>query len=223
MRRLVIYAAIAAVVAGSAVGLLVGVNGSGDGSSPQGDATDSTRFLRAGVRGCPQRVEGGKLTPQPAHDTIIGPLTFVRLRSGFHSSVRDRHRATAEYLPGLRAHPMKAIALVRAGTDLRLVVPAHQRGWMRLFYSGRRLGEHAVTLRSCRRFRSRAAQRRECAWSGRLDTACQWINTQFAGGIYVDFDHAPKLGRCAELLVRVKGGRSLRQRVFRPPSDACAA
>jgi hypothetical protein len=203
--------------------VLLASDDGGEESTPQGAVavTGSTPFLRAGVRGCRERVEGGKIAPDSAGDTIVGPITFTRLPFTYRLSVRDRHRVTPEYLPGLHAHPMKVLALVRAGTEVRLVVPKAQRSWMRLFYSGRRLGEHTVTLRACRQFRSPAAQRRECAWGGRLYTACRWINTQFAGGIYVDFDHAPGLGWCAELIVQVKGGRSLRERVFRPKPGTC--
>ncbi|MBD0283699.1 MAG: hypothetical protein ICV69_16150 [Thermoleophilaceae bacterium] len=86
-------------------------------------------------------MEGGRIAPAPGRDTLIGrPVALYNLPSTYRSSVRDRHRVTPEYLPGLHAHPMKVLALVQAGTQVRLVVPATQRPWMRLFYSHRRLG-----------------------------------------------------------------------------------
>ncbi len=142
------------------------------------------------------------MRPQAGRDTTIGPVTFTGLPAAYRSAARDRHRATPEYLPGLRAHPFKVLVLVEAGQEATLVVPQKERAWLRLFYSRRRLGEHEVTLRACRRLASPAARRQECQWKSNFRSACNWANTQFNGGIYVDFDHAPRLGRCAELVVR---------------------
>jgi len=94
------------------------------------------------------------------------------------------------------------LLLVDAGKQVTLQVPRDQRRWMRLAYShGSREGQHAITLRACRRHASRDTARRECAWKNGPQTACRWPNTQFNGAIYIDFAGAPARGGCAELLV----------------------
>jgi hypothetical protein len=204
-------------VAGAAA-VIVAVIGADDTK----DAGSDSEFVRAGVRDCVQRVEGGKLSPQAGRDTLIGPVTFTWLPAAYRSAARDRHRVTPEYLPGLRAHPFKVLVLVAAGQEATLVVPREERAWLRLFYTRRRLGEHQVTLRACRRLASPAARRRECKWQSSFRSACNWTNTQFNGGIYVDFDDAPRLGRCAELLVRWdRGRRQVRRPLFTSGSGAC--
>jgi hypothetical protein len=118
-----------------------------------------------------------------------------------------------------------------------LLVPLEQRSWMRLAYAHRRRGTAAVTLRACRHRRSRAAQRRECRWaegvlpgSAKDDyTACRSGATFFSGGFEIDYDDAPRQGRCAELIVWVKGEQEPeRVRLLRVahetiPGEICAS
>ena len=198
MRRLVRYAALPIIAAGTTVAVLLAADDGGEDGSPRpAQAARSNPFLRGGVRYCWQRVEGGRITPRPRRDAMIGPVAFSHLRDNYRTTLKSG-RAGYDYPPGLNAHPIKSVLLVRAGARVTLIVPRSQRRWMRLFYGLRgRRGEHAITLHACRRFRSPSAQRRECSWSPH--TACRWRNTQFAGGVYVDFDNAPRRGRCAEV------------------------
>jgi hypothetical protein len=152
---------------------------------------------------------------------MIGPVTLVATGESYRSSFRTRAYVTPDYLPGLNAHPMKALALVEAGARVRLVVPRRQRSWMRLFYrDGDDSGQHAITLQACRRLRSEEAREEECDWEPR--TACSWSNTQFGGALYVDFDNAPRAGRCAVLEVQVPGeAMTYRGRAFGPRRREC--
>jgi hypothetical protein len=167
------------------------------------------------VRDCRARVEGGRLKPEPRRDTVIGPAAFPYLRENYRRAARP-NPSQSEPPPGLDAWPVKALALVRSGARIALVVPRDQRPWMQLLYDQAHpwRGSFRVVLRACRRRRSEAAQRAECGW--RPYIACRWRNTQFNGAVYVDFDSAPDRGRCAELIVRVEGtGTSSRGRLFR--------
>ena len=177
---------------------------------------------RAGVRGCASRIGGGPRRRDD--DTIIGPLRFnMGVYSPLHAwrrLVRDRQW-------------MKSVARVRAGAQVTLQVPPEQRSWMRLRYAHRRGGAAAVTLRACRHSRSRAAQRRECEWaegfvgppgSVRGDyTACRSGPTFFNGGFEIEYEEAPLQGRCAELIVRVRGEQEPhRVRLLRVEPGECA-
>lgn len=223
MGRTALSAAVVAAVGAAAGAMLVLADGDGDRERvPRASRSASIPSLApGGFRGCRERVEGGRFAVNPARETVIGPVTFVAAASNYRTAARSRHQVTPEYLPGLNAHPMKVLALVSAGTRATMMVPREQRAWMRLFYSGRNdAGQHSITLQACRRLASPDARRRECGWSPR--TACSWHNTQFAGGVYIDFDRAPKLGRCAELIVRAGAHqRASRRPLFRPPADAC--
>jgi hypothetical protein len=106
---------------------------------------------------------------------------------------------------------MKSVAVLRPGARVTLVIPRTQRRWSRLGYGAR---SGVITLQACRHLKSREARRRE---RGSREAACATDPTLFAGGFGVDFDHAPKRGRCAELIVWVQGmKRPLRERLFAP-------
>jgi hypothetical protein len=181
--------------AGSAPGCLGGDDG--------GSVADvrSPRVGKPVVRGCSGRVEGGRVTPQPGRDRVIGPLAFVSLRDEYEAVARPDPRRSPPPA-GFSAHPLKALVLLRAGVRVALVVPRPQRPWMQLLYdpSSVWLGSHRVTLEACRR-------------QG---------YTQFSGSIYVDFGRAPRRARCARLIVRVDGRRRpLVPRLFDPYGLSC--
>jgi hypothetical protein len=159
---------------------------------------------RAPVRDCGSRISGGP--GRRDGDTIVGPLRF---NVKAYSRPREWRRLVRS------GQWMKSVARMRAGTQVTLEVPPEQRPWMRLRYAQRRDGTATVTLRACRHRRSRAARRRECKWaegvagppgSVRSDyTACRSGPTFFSGGFEIDYAEAPQQGRCAELIVWVKG------------------
>lgn len=174
--------------------------------------------LPAGGRGCSGRVEGGRLSASSGRDTTIGPVSFLHAGSAYRTAAAAGSGFSVRGIPG---SPMKVVALVTAGRQVTLAVPREQRRWMRLLYdlSGRPTSR--ITLRACRTFLSREAQRRECGYAPRI--ACQWRNTQFSGGFAVSFDKAPQRGRCAELAVRVAGRPGvLRRPLFLPLPPSCA-
>jgi hypothetical protein len=160
---------------------------------------------RAAVRGCASRISGGSPRRMKG-DTIVGPLRF---NTQSYSPLRVWRRLVKA------GQWMKSVARLRAGRQVTLVVPPEQRSWMRLRYAQRHDGVAAVTLRACRHRASRAARRRECVWaegvvgapgSVRDDyTACRSGPTFFSGGFDIDYAQAPQQGRCAELVVWVKG------------------
>jgi hypothetical protein len=173
------------------------------------------------VRGCRDRVEGGRLLPKRGRDTVIGPVAFPYLVENYREAARPdsrRSRPPAD----INAHPIKALALIRSGTRVTLSVPRAQRSWMQLLYDPSAVwrGSVRVTLQACRRRPSLAGQRAECGW--RPYTACRWRNTQFSGAIYIDFDRAPHRGRCAQLVLQIETRQSpLKQRLFRPKQGIC--
>lgn len=153
---------------------------------------------------------GDKITPyrfrvRPRHDTRIGPIAFsgardLGTRATYDAMVRDDQW-------------LKTIALVRRGARVTLEVPRAQRSWMRLEYAE---GVHAATLEGCPRRPSA-----EACGPGPRDT-CARGPTPFSGGFTIDYDAAPRQGRCAELIVWVEGREQpLRGRVFRPRGVAC--
>jgi hypothetical protein len=149
--------------------------------------------------------------PQRRGDTIIGPVDFTNLPATYADAAASQARGGPGYQPppGFNAQPMKVIATLRAGTAATLTVPRSERRWLRLLYdvsSPRAMerGAPAITLQACRTVSSRSAQFRECGRSLPPD-ACKRPYTEFNGGIYVDFAHAPKRGRCADLQVLVNG------------------
>jgi hypothetical protein len=169
--------------------------------------------------GCRDRITGAftqvgdKVTPfrfrfQPRHDTRFGPLSL--------SGAADYGRPGAwESLVREDSWP-KTIALVRRGRTVTLEVPREQRSWMRLEYAHTAPAAHAVTLRGCRRRASRAAQRRECGPGSRA--TCTTGPTPFGGGFTIDYARAPRQGRCAELIVWVRGrAEPLRRGIFGAP------
>jgi hypothetical protein len=170
---------------------------------------------RAVVRGCASRISGG--APRRDGDTIIGPLRF---NMQAYSPLREWRRLARD------GQWLKSPARLRAGARVTLVVPPEQRPWMRLAYAQRRGGAAAVTLQACRHRRSRAAQRRECKWAEAVPgeyTACRSGPTFFSGGFEIDYAEAPQQGRCAELIVWVKGEQEPhRVRLLRVEPGECA-
>jgi hypothetical protein len=186
------------------------------------EPTAASQPPRAAIRGCASRI-GGDARP-PEGDTIAGPLRF---NMSSYSPRREWRRLARS------GQWLKSIAEVRAGRQVTLVVPTDQRAWMRLRYAHRENGVTAVTLRACRHRASRAAQRRECVWaegvvgspgSIRDDyTACRSGPTLFSGGFEIDYARAPDQGRCAQLIVWVKGEREpLRVPLLRTGAGECA-
>jgi hypothetical protein len=195
--------------------VLLLILGAARGSSADVPGTLSSASARAEVRGCRDRVEGGKIVPDRSVDTVISPMAFIRLPG------TSRSDSELKPYPRVGMPMMKSIGVLRAGARVTLVVPRRQRRWMKLVYDfpGFR-GEPAITLQACRRLASRTARRRECGW--RPDLACRWRYTQFNGGIGLDFANVPQRGICAELIVRVKGKREpLRELLFDPDPGTC--
>jgi hypothetical protein len=209
-----------AAVALVATVLLVLVGQSGESSGDRPDAL-SGGSQRVEVRGCRERVEGGKITPNRKRDTIIGPMAFIGLPATYRSWAR-RPDSELVSVPGLGMPSMKAIGVLRAGARVTLVVPPRQRRWMKVIYDfPRHRGGQAIALEACRRLGSAPARRRECGW--RPDIACRWRYTQFSGGFGLDFARAPRRGRCAKLIVRIAGReKALSRRLFQPKLGACA-
>ena len=168
----------------------------------------------APVRGCESRIDGG--SPRRDDDTIIGPLRFNMEQYAPLRTWREMVR---------RDQWLKSPTQVRPGAQVTLVVPADQRPWMRLAYAHRRGGTATVTLRACRHSRSRAARRRECVWTEGIVgyRACRSGPTFFSGGFEIDYDEAPEQGRCAELIVWIKGEREPhRVRLLHVEPSECA-
>lgn len=199
-RRLLI--GVGLVAAAGAIAVVIAL----DGPSEGGQRSARPVTVANGVVGCRERVEGGRIAPRSGRDALIGPVAFYLLPENYAANSKpDPGRSPPE--PGFNAHSIKSVLLVRSGERVTLEVPRAQRAWMRLLYSRAhrdRLGTERVTLQACRRTRSPAARRAECRW--RPTSACRWKNTQFAGGVYVDFDRAPRRGRCATLRVRSARG-----------------
>jgi hypothetical protein len=200
--------------------VLLLILGAARGSSADDPGTLSSASARAEVRGCRDRVEGGKIVPDRSVDTVISPMAFIRL-PGTYRTFASRSDSELKPYPRVGMPMMKSIGVLRAGARVTLVVPRRQRRWMKLVYDfpGFR-GEPAITLQACRRLASRTARRRECGW--RPDLACRWRYTQFNGGIGLDFANAPQRGVCAELIIRVKGKREpLRELLFDSDPGMC--
>jgi hypothetical protein len=151
----------------------------------------------APVRGCEDGVGGRVVTPDPATDTIVGPLSLTGLPGAYRAFLES----PGEPVPGLGIPGIKALARLRASARVTLVVPRRQRDWLKLVYHRRvRAGQARTTLQACRH--------------GRY--------TQFPGGVAVDLDAAPRSGLCAELIVHVRGReRPLRERLFAPQPGDC--
>jgi hypothetical protein len=182
-----------------------------------------SRPPRAVTLGCASRIDGGP--GRRDGDTVIGPLRFNM--QGY--SPRRAWRRVVQ-----SGQWMKSVARLRSGAQVTLEVPPEQGAWMRLRYAQRRDGVAAVTLRACRHRRSRAARRRECVWAEGLAgppgavrgdyTACRSGPTFFSGGFDIDYEEAPRQGRCAELIVWVKGERDPRRvRLLDVEPGECAA
>jgi hypothetical protein len=159
---------------------------------------------RARVRGCAARIEGSVEGPN-RDATVIGPVRFPDLAASYRYS--SAHPRT----------PFKAVAVLRPGSRVRLVIPEEQRSWLSIGFNSVKPGEAA--LQACRHFRSERARRRECRW-GR-QTACRSGPTQFSGGFRIRFAQAPERGRCAELIVRVRGEERQRRKYLFKPLPRC--
>jgi hypothetical protein len=168
-------------------------------------------------------VEGPRIDPDPDRDTVIGPVGFIGVADTYRSYAR-RPTRPGEAWPGLNAWPMKVLAVVRQGRRVTLTVPRGQRPWMRLFYDTHEeedRGLYSITLAACHRHADRAAALEECGWLP--FNACLGAPTQFSGGVYVDFENAPRRGRCARLAVRPGGAeRPLVRRLFKPAAGSCS-
>jgi hypothetical protein len=191
-----------------------------------GAALADAKGPRPPARHCDDRISGavvirdGQSTPfafrvHPKEDTVIGPVAF--------SGARGYGRSWAPMVA--RDQWLKSIALVRRGQTVTLEVPAEQRAWMRLEYAhAKGRTAHAVTLEGCRTRPTAAQQRQECGSRPRPDDTCTSGPTPFSGGFTIDYARAPHQGRCAELVVWVKGrSRALRERLFVPASEPCGS
>jgi hypothetical protein len=92
---------------------------------------------------------------------------------------------------------------------------------MHLAYAHGARRVYTVTLQGCRWSHSPEARRQECGSSNAR--ACRSGPTAFSGGWEIDFARAPRQGRCAQVIVRVAGKRSYRQRLMRPPPRGCGS
>ena len=228
MRRIGITACALVVIAGG-VALATDRDEPGTSTAPEGGKPMMAGLAepapvaeseppRAQVRGCASRISGGGM--RQGGDTIVGPLRF---NMQGYSPLREWRRLVRE------GEWLKIVARLRAGAQVTLEVPPEQRPWMRLRYAHHRGGTAAITLRACRHRRSRAAQRRECRWaegvagppgSVRGDyTACRSGPTSFNGGFEIDYAKAPQQGRCADLIVWVKGRQEPHRVRLVPPAD----
>ena len=224
MQRSGRFAVAAVAILALGVGLVVLVENAGDPAPPVGvSAEQALPPLPEEARGCRGRVEGGKLATVPGRDTAVGPVSFLAARSAYISTAGSGHlsKGTKNLYPGFPGHALKVVALVDAGEQVTLRVPREQRRWMRVLYDLQGRPRPAITLRACRRSRTREGRERECGW--RPFVACRWRNTQFSGGFVIDMDNAPLRGRCAELWVKVRGERrTRRQHLFEPEPERCA-
>jgi hypothetical protein len=183
--------------------------------------TAGSKPPRAVVRGCEDRIGAGGPWQGRGGDTIIGPLRFNMQGYSPMRAWRQMVRA---------GQWLKSVARLRAGGQVTLVVPPEQRSWMRLAYAHhhRRGGVAAVTLRACRHRRSLEARRKECVWadgaSERDYASCRTGPTRFSGGFEIDYAEAPEQGRCAELIVWVKGEQEPhRVRLLRVEPGECSS
>lgn len=209
-------AAAAAIVAASVFLLLEDSDGFPPGRGAAGsEAASRVAGGAPSVRGCRERVEGGKIIPNRRVDTVIGPMAFTGLPGAYRDKAA-RPDSWRFFDPEVGMPSMKSIGVLRAGARVRLVVPRRQRRWLKVIYDyPDHRGGTAITLQACRQLSSQRARRRECGW--RPDLACRWRYTQFNGGFGVDFANAPRRGLCAELIVRVRGKRQqLRKLLFDP-------
>ena len=206
---------------GAAVAILVVVVISSTGEDSPEPPDRVTRSESAPTaRACRKRVEGGKIVPDRAVDTVIGPMAFIGLARVYrdYASRRDSELLAD---PNVGMPSMKSIGVLRAGARVTLVVPRSQRRWMKVIYDyPHHRGGHAITLQACNTLRSASARRRECGW--RPDLACRWRYTQFNGGFGIDFANAPRRGLCAELIVRTHDKPAgFRELIFDPDPGKC--
>lgn len=94
---------------------------------------------------------------------------------------------------------LKSPPVLRPGRTVTVEVPRSQRAWMKIVHGGSRL-----TLRSCTRGGSGS--------SG---------NTAWSGGFEIDYANAPQQGRCARLIIRVRGRAEPIRRRLVPKAGSC--
>jgi hypothetical protein len=162
-------------------------------ASSCGGGSDHQRAGNPPVRGCDARIQGGPLPRRPA-DKVIGGVNFFNLPAAWSDAQATEAKGGPGYQPppGLNAQPMKQIVTVPAGTTITVVVPREERRWFALLFDtspprGLERTEPAITFTACGRTRSPLGY------------------TEFNGGVYVDFDRAPRRGRCARLDVQRAG------------------
>jgi hypothetical protein len=174
------------------------------------DDVEDARFFPArpeagAIFTCRDRVEGGRIETLHGRDLAAGRFTYYR----FHENVAGGRR---QYERTGQSPGTKVLALVGAGRTVTVSVPLGHRDYIRLLYgSGPR--QYAATFHACPRRRSLAAARRACRWAP--FTACRSRNTQFAGGIHIDYAKAAGRERCAVLeFWTPRGTKPLRRRMF---------
>lgn len=169
----------------AAVAAVSGAGAGGASGPPVATVLDCGDHIRGAVI-----IRNGKSTPyrfrvRRETDTVVGPVAFAGART-----YGRQWRAMVQ-----QDQWLKSIALVQPGARVTIVVPAAQRGWMRLEYlHGNHGPVHAVTIQACERKLS-----------------------PYSGGFTIDYARAPHQGRCATVEVWIDGrDEPLRRRVFRP-------
>jgi hypothetical protein len=150
-------------------------------------------IARAPIRACGQRIQGGPL-PRGPGDKVIGGVNLFNLPASWSEGQANEARDGRGYQPppGLRAAPIKQIITVPAGATITFVVPRDERRWLSLLFDtspprGLERPESSITFQACPRDQGPRGY------------------TEFNGGVYVDFDRAPRRGRCARLYVQRLG------------------
>lgn len=99
--------------------------------------------------------------------------------------------------------PIKTLVVVQSGSEATVTVPAGQRRWLRLLYTGK--ARTGVRLFPCSKENTPEGLKRECEWKPYLACRSGW--TQFNGAVLINFSRAPRSGRCAGLKVSSSGKR----------------
>jgi hypothetical protein len=125
---------------------------------------------------------------------VIGGLNLFDLPASWPDQQANETRDGPSYVPppGLNAAPFKQIVTVPAGARLTVTVPRSERRWLALLFDAStprpfERPEPSITFEAC----PPAVSRRSY--------------TEFNGGVYLDFDRAPRRGRCARLYVQQAG------------------
>jgi hypothetical protein len=158
------------------------------------DASSAGSPPNAPLRTCRDRGGGGRITPNPKRDRIIGPVALYRFYENY-----DAARTTRPV--GGRSASTELLALVDAGSKVTLAVPKSERNFLKLMF-WRPAERYAVALQACRRV-PRTMWKSECGF--KTYTACDWINTPFDGGLDLQFTRARGKECSARLEVWVRG------------------